>query len=665
MTTEKNRVQVSLDAIDNISRELAATKARLDELDATNRKLAATNATVAQTSAKVVSAHKAQQVAVVAAGRSIEATRKSLTALRGPMLLIGAQAAPRLTGAMFSAVAAMDAVRSISNATGLSLARVAARASGIVAVLASVGAIARAAHQTSQAQAAEAKSAKDLADQNNFLARSIKNVIDQREELGFYEKSRADDLRSQIPSADQQLSPELRSDINRDTARRVRADDLSFNRFLLTQDAVDAQRAMLVKIAETQAQISKARIAAETLDVNRAHQAGLIELDGFLARRRQLAVESNQAELSVIEQQEMQAKIDLMYAKNRVEVDAAKGHLRELAGQRKVLEYELQSELTQIATEGEQKRQADRERIARETQERIKAQLDANTFARQLQGDTLGISATAPGADRFGIERQQLEVEFEERKRMIEELAAHKANVSDAELALAEWHSARIVQIARDEMESRRAIQQQSLAVAADFFGGMAALSKSFGREGFEAYKTFATAQAVIDTYSAAIGAYQAMVGIPYVGPVLAGVAAAAAVAYGVAQVAAIQSQTPGYSSGGVVPGQYNGRDDRTIMVGPGEVILTPQQVQMIGVNHIMSALEVTGGKLYGGYGGLMPTSGTPRFATGGIAPPGAPSAGGVNIMFPRDRNDEREFLRMGSAHVIRDLRRRGNKVKV
>ena len=67
----------------------------------------------------------------------------------------------------------------------------------------------------------------------------------------------------------------------------------------------------------------------------------------------------------------------------------------------------------------------------------------------------------------------------------------------------------------------------------------------------FAVYKAMAIAQASIDTYQSAVAAYKAMVGIPVVGPTLAVVAAAAATAFGLSNIARIASMQPGSRSGG------------------------------------------------------------------------------------------------------------------
>lgn len=66
----------------------------------------------------------------------------------------------------------------------------------------------------------------------------------------------------------------------------------------------------------------------------------------------------------------------------------------------------------------------------------------------------------------------------------------------------------------------------------------------------FKVYKALATTQAIIDTVSSAQSAYKSMVGIPYVGPFLAPIAAAAAVALGIANIRSIQQETMPTASG-------------------------------------------------------------------------------------------------------------------
>ena len=62
-------------------------------------------------------------------------------------------------------------------------------------------------------------------------------------------------------------------------------------------------------------------------------------------------------------------------------------------------------------------------------------------------------------------------------------------------------------------------------------------------KKGFAIQKSIAITEAVISTANASISAYKSVVGIPYVGPILAPIAAGVAVAAGSAQIGMIASQ--------------------------------------------------------------------------------------------------------------------------
>jgi len=73
--------------------------------------------------------------------------------------------------------------------------------------------------------------------------------------------------------------------------------------------------------------------------------------------------------------------------------------------------------------------------------------------------------------------------------------------------------------------------------------------------EGTAVGKAAAIAQTTIDTYQSATAAYKSVVGIPFVGPALAPIAAGVAVAAGLANIKKIVStKTPGNKSAGGAP---------------------------------------------------------------------------------------------------------------
>lgn len=109
-----------------------------------------------------------------------------------------------------------------------------------------------------------------------------------------------------------------------------------------------------------------------------------------------------------------------------------------------------------------------------------------------------------------------------------------------------------------DNMEKQRwGIQKRYHTLNAEsataFFEYMAVMMNSHNRAAFEIAKAASIGKAIMDTYTAANGAFSAMSGIPYVGPALGAAAAAAAIVAGLANVQQIRSQQFG-GGGGASP---------------------------------------------------------------------------------------------------------------
>lgn len=121
---------------------------------------------------------------------------------------------------------------------------------------------------------------------------------------------------------------------------------------------------------------------------------------------------------------------------------------------------------------------------------------------------------------------------------MLDEFRADRADLSatwDAEeLSLKQQHEDKMAQI-------EQARRVAGLSAMSDFFGQLAVLRESDSKEGRALGKTAAIAQATINAYTAATGAYASASAIPVVGWVLGPIAAGAALAAGMANVAAIK----------------------------------------------------------------------------------------------------------------------------
>lgn len=117
----------------------------------------------------------------------------------------------------------------------------------------------------------------------------------------------------------------------------------------------------------------------------------------------------------------------------------------------------------------------------------------------------------------------------EQRAEIQRTLAENNMALSDAQLANEQANT----QAYQNLQNARQQALQGTLSVASSIAGSMANIWGEESKVG----KGFATAQALIDTYSAANSAYSAMAGIPIVGPSLGIAAAAAAIVAGIANV--------------------------------------------------------------------------------------------------------------------------------
>jgi hypothetical protein len=113
-----------------------------------------------------------------------------------------------------------------------------------------------------------------------------------------------------------------------------------------------------------------------------------------------------------------------------------------------------------------------------------------------------------------------------------------------------------------EELEELSADRKRELAVnaASDTFSTLANLAELFAGESkeqqkkaFKVQKAANIAQATVDTFSSAIAAYKSQASIPVVGPVLGGIAAAAAVSAGLLNIKKISQQR--FDSGGGTDG--------------------------------------------------------------------------------------------------------------
>ena len=211
---------------------------------------------------------------------------------------------------------------------------------------------------------------------------------------------------------------------------------------------------------------------------------------------------------------------------------------------------------TQIALDADAKRN---ELLQKQTEEWAKNQNDADSFLEQLRAQNEGELAE--------IDRQQAE--------KLKKLNDFNSKVKYSEEELAQ---------AKNDIQE--VADKQRLDSYASTLGDTTSALKSALGENNALYKAAAITQTIIETYKGAQAAFSALAPIPIVGPVLGGVAAAAAVAAGMARVGQIRSARE--QGGSLAAGQIStiaerGKPEVIMPAGASRVRTAEQMRQIMG----------------------------------------------------------------------------------
>jgi len=139
---------------------------------------------------------------------------------------------------------------------------------------------------------------------------------------------------------------------------------------------------------------------------------------------------------------------------------------------------------------------------------------------------------------------------------------------------------------------SVQALEQQKNVGILDGVTTMLSDTKGLFEEHTKAYKILASAQALIQTYVNATQAFGALASIPVVGPALGALAAGAAIALGLRNVAKINSV--GMATGGVVPAGYP-NDTYPARLTSGETVIPPHSLSSVFGNSMPSTIRLVG----------------------------------------------------------------------
>jgi len=180
--------------------------------------------------------------------------------------------------------------------------------------------------------------------------------------------------------------------------------------------------------------------------------------------------------------------------------------------------------------------------------------LDEANFQKTLSFQELELRSVR---DQYFSLIELAEIYGADKIKLEEDLAIQEANIKKKyEEAAADDAIAKAEQVRQDKIEATQA----SLDVAQSATTSLMMMNDALvdhglitAKKGFQIAKGIAISEAVISTANAAISAYKSVAGVPYVGPILAPIAAGVAVAAGAAQIAVISAQTFDGGGGGAV----------------------------------------------------------------------------------------------------------------
>lgn len=194
----------------------------------------------------------------------------------------------------------------------------------------------------------------------------------------------------------------------------------------------------------------------------------------------------------------------------------------------------------------------------------------------------------------LAIEDAQLKADKELEIQMEKELASI-VNMENSEALKAEIVK-KYETLNREQKETTAKIEAQNQMAALGGVQSTLSAAASLTSEGTKKWKTIKTAEALVSTFLGAQQAYTSTVGIPIVGPFLAPLNAALAVAAGMNNVNKIKSTpVPKMNRGGMVGGYGSGTSDSVdARLSKGEAVINARSAKMF--RGALSSMNVAGG---------------------------------------------------------------------
>jgi len=339
-------------------------------------------------------------------------------------------------------------------------------------------------------------------------------------------------------------------------------------------------------------------IGNEIAELNEKERVGQKLSEAEIKRRLDLQADAEAQRLTELKRErdaaEQSAKIRRDRAKQAAQEagEAEKARLEAIRAQQDAFDAAEKDRLTKSKQQIDEANkiledaQKERELNRLEARERELRELEFQ-YLEQLKATEGNFLALRALEEAYRINRKEINDKFN-----VEERDASLKRNQDkvtAAIATAQAETDAAKKAAADQIEIDRLKTQAQLENAGKISGLLGSLSGLLGKQ-TAAGKVAAIAQATIDTYLAAVKAYQSLAGIPVVGPALGAAAAGVAVAAGFKNIRAITAvQVPG-GGGGSAP-STPGVANPTAPLAPAlPLTQTVTQLQSGTINQLQSA---------------------------------------------------------------------------
>ena len=318
-----------------------------------------------------------------------------------------------------------------------------------------------------------------------------------------------------------------------------------------TEKQLELQRR---RVAAVEEEVGLGESLAEDLDRLNAEKIRLIELEtASIKQKKKVVTQVNAFELDIANQEKARQKV-----KTDAEAKITKAKEEEAAKQLAIDEKLLADKEALLLSEGEKLLLIQQENAVAFTED--------------------------------ALERANMQLEFDRERALAGVEDTEHAEAMKAEIN--KKYNKKKQEQNKVTSDAERALNTGDLDSLGSMLGGVADLQN----EGSDAWKATKIAEARINTFIGAQGAFNSMIGIPVVGQILAPIAAGIAILAGQRQVDTINAtEIPKMARGGIVGGYGNGTSDSVnAKLSRGEVVINSKSAKMF--RGALSSMNVAGG---------------------------------------------------------------------